>query len=93
MLLRDAGLALSLLKCKLAVLSCKFLDQHIKAGVIAPQQSKIKAVTDFRRLVTKADIRSFMGLATYYKKFIPNFSASADGSIERSFTRPGKLDR
>ena len=63
MLLRDTGLTLSLSKCKLAVLSCEFLGHHIEAGVIAPQQSKIKVVTDFRRPVTKADIRSFMGLA------------------------------
>lgn len=39
--------------------------------------TKVEAVQEFRRPQTKKDIRAFLGLAGYYRRFIPAFSSTA----------------
>ena len=43
-------------------------------GIISPQKAKTEAVDNFRKPKTKKDVRSFLGLTGYYRRFIPNFS-------------------
>jgi hypothetical protein len=54
-----------------------FLGHIIFAEGIAVDPSKVQEVLDWKspRLVTQ--IRSFLGLAEYYRRFIPNFSKIA----------------
>jgi hypothetical protein len=54
-----------------------FLGHIIFAEGIAVDPSKVQEVPDWKspRLVTQ--IRSFLGLAGYYRQFIPNFSKIA----------------
>ena len=42
-----------------------------------PDSEKVKAVVEYPRPITKTHIRSFLGLAGYYRKFIPNFAEIA----------------
>ena len=44
---------------------------------VRPEQSKIKAVQNFERPKKKKDIRAYLSLANYYRKFIPRFSERA----------------
>ena len=46
-------------------------------GKISPQETKITAIQNFRRPKTKKDVRAFLGLAGYYRRFIPNFCGTA----------------
>lgn len=67
--LEEEGLTLKAKKCQLAMVSCGFLGQ------VQPDQAKVAAVRDFVRPRTKRDVRAFLGLAGYYRRFLPNFSA------------------
>jgi RNase H-like domain found in reverse transcriptase len=41
------------------------------------QQDKVRAVADWPAPTTKVELHAFLGLATYYRRFIHNFSAVA----------------
>ena len=42
-----------------------------------PEKGKIEAVADFPRPVTKKNVRSFLGLTGYYRKFVPDYATVA----------------
>ena len=44
--------------------------------------NKIQAVRDFKRPSNPTDVKSFLGLAGYYRKFVKNFSIRAKPIIE-----------
>jgi hypothetical protein len=44
---------------------------------VKPDEKKIAAVIDFPMPKPQKDIKSFLGLAGYYRRFIDNFSAIA----------------
>ena len=72
--LKAAGFTAKLVKCSFAKRRVDFLGHVVGGGTVKPQAGKIQAIQDFRRPKTKKDIRAFLGLAGYYRKFIPNFS-------------------
>ena len=64
-------------KAKLFRTSCDFLGHVIGADGVAPQQTKVEAVAKWPTPTSVSDIRAFLGLAGYYRKFIYRFSALA----------------
>ena len=75
--LQSSVLTLQLPKCLFEAKTCEFLGHKIGPGYISPQQAKVDAVANFARPVRKKDIRSFLGLAGYYHRYIPWFSCIA----------------
>ncbi len=47
---------------------------------------KITAVAKFAQSKTAENVRSFCGLAGYYRPFIKNFAARANSSVEKGYT-------
>ena len=45
------------------------------SGVLEPDRSKISAILDIPMPTTKKLVRSFIGMANYYRAYIPNLSA------------------
>ena len=71
---RAAGLKIKRDKCQFAQESVKFLGHIVSARGTEPDSSKVEAVRDFATPTSLTDVRAFLGLASYYRRFIKNFA-------------------
>ena len=53
---------------------CPFLGHMVGDGQIRPMLAKTEAVRTFTTPRTKKQVRAFLGLAGYYRRFVPKFS-------------------
>ena len=72
--LRIAGLKLKAPKCKLFSKSVSFLGHIISDSGIETDPEKISAVKEWPISVNVTEVRSFLGLCSYYRRFIPKFA-------------------
>ena len=75
--IRKAGLKLNLEKCTFWMKRLPFLGHVIEAKGISPDPEKIIAVQNILPPKNVTQLRSFLGLAGYYRRFIQGFSAIA----------------
>jgi hypothetical protein len=75
--LREFNLKIEPDKCEFLKEELNYLGHVVTAECVKPDNEKIKAVIDFPIPQTQKDIKSFLGLAGYYRKFIADFSAIA----------------
>ena len=75
--LRAAGLTAKLRKCQFGVAQAHYLGHVIIEGWVSPEPGKVNAVKTFPRPKTKQEVRAFLALAGYYRKFIASFAAVA----------------
>ena len=61
-------------KCHIAKKEVEYLGYIIAGTVIRPQVSKIDALASYPPPTTKRRVKWFLGLAGWYRRFIPNFS-------------------
>jgi hypothetical protein len=72
--LRDHQLYVKFSKCAFWLKEVSFLGHIIFAEGIAVDPSKVQEVLDWKSPRSVTQNRSFLGLAGYYCRFIPNFS-------------------
>ena len=64
-------------KCEIFKHLVEFLGQQICGGGMTPTEAKLKAVRDWSKPQNIKDIRSFLGFANYYRRFVKNFASVA----------------
>ena len=79
---REAKLTCKPSKAMLGRQRIKFLGHYVSSKGIEPMPEKCQAVQDFPTPQKVKDIRSFLGLAGYYRKFIKDFSKIAGPLID-----------
>ena len=72
-----AGMTIRPTKCLFGVHTVDFLGHHLEEGLFGLHEDNITKIRDAPRPTMKKQVRSFMGLAGYYRDFIPNFAALA----------------
>jgi hypothetical protein len=72
--LRAAGLKLKPSKCHLIKEEVAFLGHVVSAEGIATDPAKIQSVRDWPTPRNVRDVRTFVGLASYYRRFVAGFA-------------------
>jgi hypothetical protein len=80
--LRDHHLYVKFSKCEFWLDTVKFLGHTISSDKIFVDPSKVQEVLDWKPPTSVHQIRSFLCLAGYYRRFIPDFSRIANPMTE-----------
>ncbi|KAG8474789.1 hypothetical protein CXB51_031478 [Gossypium anomalum] len=76
-ILRDKQLYAKFSKCEFWLKEVSFLGHVVSASGIRVDPSKISAILNWKPLRNITEVRSFLGLAGYYRRFVKGFSMIA----------------
>ncbi|KAK3245883.1 hypothetical protein CYMTET_44571 [Cymbomonas tetramitiformis] len=74
---QEAGVYLKDSKAQMCKESLRFLGHTLSAKDCQPQHDKVAAIKDWPRLETVTQVRQYLGLAGYYRRFVHCFSEIA----------------
>ena len=80
--LRQYSLKLKLKKCSFLRNETNYLGFVIDKDGIKPDQKKVEAIRGLPAPTCVKEVRSFVGMCSYYRRFIPNFSQIAEPIID-----------
>jgi hypothetical protein len=69
-LLQKYTLTLQPSKCKFFLPEIKYLGREISAAGVRPDRYKVDAITQLKTPTTKKELRQFLGLSNYFRKYI-----------------------
>jgi len=80
--LQHAGLQLKPTKCHFACKEVKYLGHIVSEKGIKPDANKVKAVSDYPIPKNVKELKQFLGLSNYYRRFIKNYVHIAEPCTE-----------
>ena len=80
--IKKAGLKLQPSKCHLLQRKVTFLGHVVSADGVLPNPENVSKVKTWPIPTSVTEIRQFLGLASYYRRFIQNFAAIARPMVE-----------
>ena len=75
--LSDAGLKLKPAKCHFISQEVQYLGHLLTPDGIRPNPDRVAAVKDYPALRSVKEVRQFLGLASYYRRFVKDFARIA----------------
>ena len=75
--LREAGLALNLAKCQFVKPQVTFLGHVISKDGMSTDPEKVAKVRHWPQPRTKKELSSFLGLCSYFRKYVKDFAVTA----------------
>ena len=76
-MLREKKFYAKLSKCEFWLMEVSFLGHIVSAEGIRVDPIKIEVVVNWKQPRNVTDVRSFLGLAGYYRRFMKGFSVTA----------------
>jgi len=73
--LKDSGLRLRPCKCMFATEQIEYLGHTLTTEGVKPNQCNVQVITEFPRPKSVKEVRSFLGMANFYRKHIPKMAA------------------
>ena len=75
--LKEFNLTINLEKCSFFKESVVYLGHILSSEGIKPDPSKVSIIKNFKVPATLRELRSFLGIASYYRKFCNNFAKNS----------------
>ena len=75
--LSEAGLRVKAAKCQLFQREVAYLGHRVSAEGVGVDLAKVRAVAEWPRPRCAAEVRSFVGLCSYYRSFVEGFATLA----------------
>ena len=88
--LKQANLRLNPVKFHFAIEKINYLGHIITPSGISTDSTKIRAVSDFPTPTNHTQLRSFLGMCCYYRKFVKGYAAIAsplNNKLKKSETK------
>ncbi|MCA6379581.1 MAG: retroviral-like aspartic protease family protein, partial [Cytophagales bacterium] len=75
--LREANIKLKVSKCTFGMFKVLYLGYIVSSAGIAPDPDKVEAIKKFKAPTNQTELKSFLGLCNYYRKFIGDYALVA----------------
>lgn len=85
--IRDAGLTVKPQKCEVGAREITFLGHVLGGGEVRPMESMVAKILEATKPETKKQVRSFLGLAGYYRDMIPHYAEKVLPLVEMTRKR------
>jgi hypothetical protein len=91
---QDKDIFLKASKCKFGLATVEYIGRQISKVGITMSDTKINSVVDFPKPLNNTNLRIFLGLANYFRDFVPNHSNAVNPlhkMIDYSASKQAKL--